>query len=102
MLALARRDLTVIRQNILLSVAINLLAVVLAGVGIVSPILGAIIHEASAVLLVVNAVRIIEWDPPQSDEPGDARRSTVGGRVTARGRVPFLRGQAGSLWAQRS
>jgi cation transport ATPase len=64
-LALARRALTVIRQNILLSlsVAINLLAVVLAGLGIVTHILGAIVHEASAMLVVVNAVRLIEWRP---------------------------------------
>lgn len=63
-LSLARRALRVIRENVLLSVAINLLAVVLAGLGIVTPILGAIIHEASAMLVVVNAVRIIEWRPP--------------------------------------
>ena len=62
-LALARRALRVIRENVLLSVAINFLAVVLAGVGIVTPVLGAIIHEASALLVVVNAVRIIEWRP---------------------------------------
>ncbi len=62
-LALARRALRVIRDNIFLSVAINLLAVVLAGVGIVTPVLGAIIHEVSAMLVVVNAVRVIEWRP---------------------------------------
>ncbi len=62
-LALARRALRTIRQNVLLSVAINLLAVVLAGLGLVTPVLGAIIHEASAMLVVVNAVRIIEWRP---------------------------------------
>jgi len=60
-LALARRALRVIRQNVLLSVAINFLAVVLAGLGIVTPILGAIIHEASAMLVVLSAVRIIQW-----------------------------------------
>ncbi len=62
-LALARRALRVIRQNVLLSVAINVGAVVLAGLGIVTPILGAIVHEASAMLVVVNAVRLIEWRP---------------------------------------
>lgn len=62
-LALARRALRVIRQNIWLSVAINLLAVLLAGLGIVTPVLGAVIHEASAMLVVVNAIRLIEWRP---------------------------------------
>lgn len=62
-LALARRALRVIRENVLLSVAINLLAVILAGLGLVTPVLGAIIHEASAMLVVMNAVRVIEWRP---------------------------------------
>ena len=60
-LALARRALRVIRDNVLLSVAINLIAVILASLGIVTPVLGAIIHEASAMLVVLNAVRVIEW-----------------------------------------
>ena len=62
-LALARQALRIIRDNIFLSVAINLLAVFLAGVGLVTPILGAIIHEISAMLVVLNAVRLIEWHP---------------------------------------
>jgi cation transport ATPase len=65
-LALARRTLRVIRENILLSVAINLLAVILAGLGTVTPVLGAVIHEASAMLVVMNAVRVIEWRPTPS------------------------------------
>jgi len=52
-----------IRQNILLSVAVNLLAVILAGLGMVTPILGAVVHEASAMLVVVNAVRLMDWRP---------------------------------------
>ncbi|MEW6749383.1 MAG: cation-translocating P-type ATPase [Candidatus Latescibacterota bacterium] len=65
-LGLARRALRVIRQNVLLSIGINLVAVVLAGLGIVTPVLGAVIHEASAMLVVVNAVRLMEWRPPQA------------------------------------
>jgi P-type E1-E2 ATPase len=62
-LSLARRALRVIRQTVFLSVVINLLAVVLVGLGIVTRILGAIIHEASARLVMVNAVHVIEWGP---------------------------------------
>ncbi len=62
-LALARRALRVIRDNVVFSVVINLLAVILAGLGMVTPVLGAIIHEASAMLVVMNAVRVIEWRP---------------------------------------
>ncbi len=62
-LALAGRALGVIRQDILLSAAITLGAIVLAGEEIVTPILGALLHETSARLVVVDAVRLIEWPP---------------------------------------
>lgn len=62
-LVLAHRALRVIRQNVLLYVAINLLSVILASQGIVTPVLGVIIHEATAMPVVANAVRVIAWRP---------------------------------------
>ncbi len=62
-LAPPRRALRVTWQNVLRSVAINLLAVLLAGLRIVTPIQGAIIHGASTGLVVLNAVRVIECRP---------------------------------------
>ncbi len=62
-LALAGRALGVIRQDILLSAAVTFGAIVLAGVEIVTPVLGALLHETSAKLVVVNPVRLIEWRP---------------------------------------
>jgi cation transport ATPase len=32
----------------------------------VTPVLGAVIHEASAMLVVMNAVRVIGWRPTPS------------------------------------
>ena len=62
-LALTHRALRVIRQNVLPSVAIKLLAVILASLGIVTPVLGVLIREAAAKLVVANAIRVIEWRP---------------------------------------
>jgi Cd2+/Zn2+-exporting ATPase len=70
--ALARQALRVIRLNILGSVAINLLAVGLAAAGVIAPVLGAVIHEASALLVVLHAVRVIEWQP--ADTPSSPTR----------------------------
>ena len=44
-----------IRFNIVLSMAINLVAITLSVMGILSPITGAIVHNAGAVLVVLNA-----------------------------------------------
>ncbi len=57
--ALSRRTLKVIRQNIGFSVFLNILSVVAAGLGWISPIGGAVIHEAGAMAVIVNAVRLL-------------------------------------------
>ena len=57
--ALSRRTLAVIRQNIGFSVLLNLLSVLAAGLGWISPIGGAVIHESGAMAVILNAVRLL-------------------------------------------
>jgi len=57
--ALSRRTLNVIRQNIAFSVVLNLVSVVAAGVGWISPIGGAVLHEGGAMAVIINAVRLL-------------------------------------------
>jgi len=57
--ALSRRTLKVIHQNIGFSVFLNMLSVVAAGWGWISPIGGALIHEAGAMAVIINAVRLL-------------------------------------------
>jgi P-type E1-E2 ATPase len=56
---LSRRMLRVIAQNVAFSVAVNLGSVVAAGMGWISPIAGAVIHETSAMAVIVNAMRLL-------------------------------------------
>ena len=56
---LSRRTLGVIRQNIAFSVGLNILSVVAAGLGWISPIGGAVIHEAGALAVILNAIRLL-------------------------------------------
>ena len=58
-IALSRRTLNVIRQNIAFSVALNVLSVLAAGLGWISPIGGAILHESGAMVVILNAVRLL-------------------------------------------
>ncbi len=57
--ALSRRTLSVIRQNITFSVMLNVFSVIAAGLGWVSPIGGAVLHESGAMVVIVNAIRLL-------------------------------------------
>lgn len=56
---LSRRTLRVIRQNIAFSVGLNIFSVVAAGLAWISPIGGAVIHEAGALAVIINAMRLL-------------------------------------------
>ncbi|WNC14047.1 cation-translocating P-type ATPase [Brevibacillus brevis] len=58
---LGRKTLRVIRQNLIVSSAINAAAVVLAMVGILGPVGGAFVHNATSVLVVLNSARLIHY-----------------------------------------
>lgn len=49
-----------IKFNIFLSMFINILAVILSVMGILTPVTGALVHNASSVLVVLNAARLYE------------------------------------------
>jgi Cd2+/Zn2+-exporting ATPase len=57
--ALSRRTLKVIRQNIAFSVLLNLASVLAAGSGWISPIGGAVLHESGAMAVILNAIRLL-------------------------------------------
>ncbi len=57
---LSRMTLRVIKLSIFISMGINFLAVGLATFGILTPVTGAIVHNVSSVLVILNASRIYE------------------------------------------
>lgn len=59
LIALSRRTLGVIGQNIAFSVGLNILSVAAAGLGWINPIGGAILHEGGAMAVILNAVRLL-------------------------------------------
>ncbi|HNR11313.1 MAG TPA: cation-translocating P-type ATPase, partial [Nitrosomonas europaea] len=58
---LSRSALRVIRQNVIFSMGMNLLSVVLGGFGIIGPVVGALMHETSALPVLANSVRLINY-----------------------------------------
>ena len=61
-LALSRRALGIIRQNIWgFAVAVNLVGILLAGSGLLSPIGAALVHNVSSLFVVVNSSRLLSF-----------------------------------------
>lgn len=60
-IALSRQALRVIRQNVIFSMSMNVLSVVLGGFGIIGPVVGALMHETSALPVLANSARLINY-----------------------------------------
>jgi Cd2+/Zn2+-exporting ATPase len=60
---LSRSALVVIRNNVIFSMSVNVLSVLLGGFGIIGPVVGAVMHEVSALPVVANSARLINRKP---------------------------------------
>ena len=58
-IALSRQTLGIIRQNVIFSMSVNVLSVLLGGLGIIGPVFGALVHELSSLPVLANAARLI-------------------------------------------
>jgi Cd2+/Zn2+-exporting ATPase len=56
---LSRDSSAVIRNNVIFSMGINILSVLLSIFGVIGPVVGAVMHEVSALPVVANSARII-------------------------------------------
>ena len=58
---LGRRTLHVVRQNYALAIGVNTLGLLAGSVGRLSPLLAAVLHNASSVAVVANSSRLIRF-----------------------------------------
>lgn len=65
--ALSDCAVAVIRQNYAMSIAVNAFGLLLGAFGGLSPVLAAILHNASSVAVVTNSSRLIQHELAQSD-----------------------------------
>lgn len=59
--ALSRRMMFTIKCNLTFSMSLNLLAVLLAMAGILNPVVGALVHNAGSVLVILNSALLLPW-----------------------------------------
>ena len=61
LLRLARRMMTTIRINLTFSMTLNFIAIALAISGVLNPVVGALVHNAGSVLVIVNSALLLGW-----------------------------------------
>ena len=83
LIMLAKKTARTISVNITLSMALNFVTVVLAAMGLMGPVVGALAHNAGALLIVLNSARLLNWKYGGSEEgsgPAPARPAPLAGQ----------------------
>ncbi|WP_344679527.1 cation-translocating P-type ATPase [Saccharopolyspora taberi] len=65
---LSRHTLRVVRQNYALALGVNILGLLAGAGGSISPVLAALLHNASSIAVVANSARLVRHSPSQ--QPG--------------------------------
>ena len=60
-IALSRKTVSIIKQSLFISIAINGVALILASTGDIGPVIGAIVHNIGSVVVVGNSSRLIGY-----------------------------------------
>lgn len=67
LLSLSKRMMTTIKLNLTFSMSLNFLAIVLAITGILNPVVGALVHNAGSVAVIINSALLLKWKRKQAD-----------------------------------
>ena len=61
LVALSKRMMTTIKLNMTFSMTLNFVAITLAIIGTLNPVVGALIHNAGSVLVITNSAFLLNW-----------------------------------------
>lgn len=61
LLELSRHMMTTIKLNLTFSMTLNFIAIGLAIPGILNPVIGALVHNAGSVLVIINSAFLLKW-----------------------------------------
>lgn len=78
--ALSKRMLMTIKGNLIFSLALNFAAIALAMAGLLSPVAGALVHNVGSIIVIINAILLLNW---QSDDSARPPRTAVPQAVKA-------------------
>lgn len=66
LLGLAKKVIRTIHVNLALALLLNFVAIILAVLGIIDPIVGALIHNVGSVLVIMNSALLLRWKYKQT------------------------------------
>lgn len=61
LLVLSRKTMKTIRGNMIFSMVLNFAAILMAMAGLLGPVLGALIHNAGSVAVIINSSLLLKW-----------------------------------------
>lgn len=61
LISLSRRMMTTIKCNLAFSMTLNFIAIILAITGILNPVVGALVHNAGSVLVIINSSLLLSY-----------------------------------------
>ncbi len=77
LLRLSRQALTAIKQNLVFSLGVLVVAVGLTSFGILTPVTGALLHELSSIPVIINSARLIGLREKASDSTPPRGKSII-------------------------
>ncbi len=66
LMQLAQKMMKTIRWNIVAAMALNFAAILLAMTGILTPVIGALVHNAGSVVVIAHSAFLLKWQPRPS------------------------------------
>lgn len=61
LVALSKRMMVTIKCNLTFSMVLNFAAIILAITGVLNPVVGALVHNAGSVLVIINSALLLRW-----------------------------------------
>ncbi len=61
LLCLSKRMMVTIKLNMTFSMTLNFVAIILAILGVLSPVVGALVHNCGSVVVIVNSALLLNW-----------------------------------------
>ena len=61
LIRLSKRMMLTIKCNLTFSMTLNFVAIILAITGILNPVVGALVHNAGSVVVIINSALLLNW-----------------------------------------
>ena len=76
LLKLSKHMMKIIKINLTFSILLNFAAVILAMTGILNPVLGALVHNAGSVVVIINSALLLNYDKRKSSYAKETIKDT--------------------------